>query len=139
MCKDMNDRLVVSLAERDGEPVSTLEAAKPALLHGRAAAMLLQSDFCVTDEDILEAVRNHTFGRPGMCVLAKILYAADKIEPGRSQVTQAYHDQLFSLTLDELVVAVIEENIAYLAGKDRRIAPVTFAFLESFGKGGQLQ
>ena len=49
--------------------------------------------FDITDSDILEAVRVHTFGEPGMCDLAKILYVADKIEPGRNHVT-AEHKQM---------------------------------------------
>lgn len=131
ICKEMNDRLLLSLASRDCMPITSLEQEKPSLLHGRAAAAMLQSDFCVEDRDALEAVRFHTFGMPGMCTLAKILYAADKIEPGRSHVTPDYHKKLFSLSLEELVVCVIKENIQYLESKNKAVAPATRQFLAS--------
>ena len=36
-----------------------------------------------TQEEVLEAIRAHTTGRPGMGPLALVLYVADKIEPAR--------------------------------------------------------
>ncbi len=131
MCKEMNPRLLLSLAARDGAPVTELEQEKPSLLHGRAAAAMLKSDFAVDDADILEAVRNHTFGAPGMSALAKIIYAADKIEPGREHVTPAYLDRLFSLSLNGLVRTVVQENIGWLENRNKSVAPVSRRFLES--------
>ena len=131
MCKDMSDSELVAFALRDGNAISALENAKPSLLHGRAAAVQLANDFGVQDKDILEAVRCHTFGKAGMCALAKIIYAADKIEPGRPHMTAAYFNKLLNLKLDELVKTVLEENIAHLAEKGCAVAPDTRAFLAS--------
>jgi nicotinate-nucleotide adenylyltransferase len=131
MCKDMGNEMLLSFVHRDGNPITTLEQNKPALLHGRAAAVKLQEDFYVTDAEILQAVANHTFGGEHLCPLAKILFAADKIEPGRPQSNPAYLEKLFSMTLDGLVLYVLQENIDYLHGKGKAVAPVSIRFRDA--------
>ena len=54
MCKKMDDELLTSIASRDGKPISDLEKEKPALLHGRAAAVKIESDFGIHDEQIIQ-------------------------------------------------------------------------------------
>jgi nicotinate-nucleotide adenylyltransferase len=123
MCKEMNDDELISFATRDGEGLNELEKTKLGLLHGRAAAIKLKEDFGVTNPAVLEAVREHTVGKAGMCNLAKILYVADKIEPKRPQVTDEYLRKLEGLDLDSLFLAVLKENIAYLDYKGKSVAP----------------
>ncbi len=86
-------RLAEKLAERYGEDVRKAQiaaiyhdACRDAgnLEHGPAAAERIQSDFGVLDEDIVNAIRWHTTGRPGMSRLEKLIYVADSLEPGRS-------------------------------------------------------
>ncbi len=131
MCKEMQPRLIISLALNDGKPVSALESEKPSLLHGRAAAVKLYNDYGIDNVQLLNAVRNHTFGRPGMCDLEKILYVADKIEPGRPQSSSGYIDRLLKLDLDTVVFKVLEDNLAYLKSKKKAIAPITVQLYES--------
>lgn len=52
--------------------------------HGPCAAEIVKSEFQLTNEDILNAVRNHTVGRSEMSLLEQVIYVADYIEPGRS-------------------------------------------------------
>ncbi|MGI5172621.1 bis(5'-nucleosyl)-tetraphosphatase (symmetrical) YqeK [Treponema sp. OMZ 840] len=131
MCKDMDEDALFSLAVLDGHPVSGLEAEKKSLLHGRAAAVLLQKDFGVCNGDVLEAVRCHTFGKAGMGDLAKVLYIADKIEPGRAHSSEAYITQCMNLSLDTLLLAVAEENENYLKNQNKAIASDTFKMIQS--------
>lgn len=134
ICKEMKGPLVLSLAALDGGPVSKLEEDKPSLLHGRAAATVLRKDFSVEDEDILEAVRLHTFGAPGMGDLAKVLYVADKIEPGRSHVTAAYLDRAYAMGLDEVFLFVLKENVDYLRARGKKIALASLQLLSFLEK-----
>ena len=131
MCKDMSDEKIAALAREDGKAITPLEAQKPSLLHGRAAALMLRRDFGVTDKDILQAVAVHTFGEEGMCSLSKVVYVADKIEPGRPQMTKAYSAFLESLSLDELVKKVLVDGIAYLKKKGYTVAPESERLLRS--------
>ncbi|WP_162504713.1 bis(5'-nucleosyl)-tetraphosphatase (symmetrical) YqeK [Treponema endosymbiont of Eucomonympha sp.] len=123
MCKDMDDETLTTLALRDGMPLTPLETQNPALLHGRAAAVKLREGFGVSASEVLEAVRLHTFGKAGMCPLAQIIYVADKIEPGRTQVTTGYLSALEPLTLPQLLRFVTGENLAFLEKQGKRVAP----------------
>ena len=128
MCKDLSDEELLSLAAQDGRPISPLEKTKPPLLHGRAAAVVLQQEYGVSDGDILQAVACHTFGGTGLCPLAKMLFAADKIEPGRPQSTDSYRARLLALPLDAMTLAVVQENIDYLTRRGKTAAPESLAF-----------
>ncbi len=131
VCKEMNNETLLELAAKDGGSISALEHEKPALLHGRAAAVYLQTKLLVTDEQILEAVRHHTFGHVSMCDLAKIIYIADKIEPGRPYNTKKYYDALSSQSLNGITAYVARDNIEVLEKKGRKVSSLSQAFLLS--------
>jgi nicotinate-nucleotide adenylyltransferase len=133
LCKEIGDDASLAMAKAARRELLPLEQEKPGLLHGWAAAQVLRSDFQVTDPELLEAVEFHTFGRVGMSDLAKVIYVADKIEPGRSHVNQEYLEKLQPLGLNELVVSVLEENIEFLVRKGKRVAAESFDLLESLG------
>jgi len=61
-----------------------VEEAAPVLLHGPVAARLLASRFGIEDEEVLAVARWHTTARAGMSALEKVLFLADKVEPGKS-------------------------------------------------------
>lgn len=142
MCKQLSDKEIKKLAKKDGLPISLIEKEKPSLLHGRAAASLLDDvffskSFMANDtevyakkEQILEAVRWHTFGKDGLSALAKIIYIADKIEPGRSYEAKSLLNEIDNLSLDDLVLNVIKDAIAYLERKKKDIALATLRFYE---------
>ena len=51
--------------------------------HQFAGAVLAREMFKIEDEDIIEAIKFHSTGSGNMGLMAKIIYAADKIEPTR--------------------------------------------------------
>jgi predicted HD superfamily hydrolase involved in NAD metabolism len=73
----------LKLADKWHLQVGDLERQSPKLLHGPVAAELAKRALGIDDEEVLEAVRAHTTGSPGMGPLALVLYVADKIEPAR--------------------------------------------------------
>lgn len=131
MCKSMDEKKLLETASRDGNQILKIEKDRPALLHGRAAAVLLKEEWGVDDPEILEAVANHTFGKAGMGDLAKLLYVADKIEPGREQVTEEYTARLMAMTINGMTAAVVGESMEYLKGKGKKVAAETQAFYDS--------
>ena len=131
ICKEMDDSLMISLAKKDGMEISDAEREKVSLLHGRAAAVFIQEEFDVFDGYILESISNHTLGKENLCDLGKIVYCADKIEPGRPQSTEEYRKNLFSKSLNEMTAIVVRENMEYLEKKGKKIAPQSKLFLES--------
>ncbi len=52
-------------------------------LHQFIGPLFAQSEFGITDSEILEAVRFHATGKAHMSPIGKIIYASDKIEPTR--------------------------------------------------------
>ena len=73
----------LALAEEWQLPLGEPERGDPKLLHGPVAAELARRELDVGDEEVLEAIRVHTVGSPGMGPLALAVYVADKIEPAR--------------------------------------------------------
>lgn len=125
MCKDFSDHELFDLAAKDGNPIIPYEKRNPALLHGRAAAVLMKEKFGIEDKDILEAVAYHTSGVMGMCDLSKCLFIADKIEPGRPQSTDEYRERLYKMNLDQMFYAVLYENYSYVLKKGYELFPTT--------------
>lgn len=125
MCKDFSDQELFYLAAKDGNPIIPYEKRNPALLHGRAAAVLMKEKFGIEDKDILEAVAYHTSGVMGMCDLSKCLFIADKIEPGRPQSTDEYRERLYKMNLDQMFYAVLYENYSYVLKKGYELFPTT--------------
>ena len=132
MCKDFSDEKLFELAKKDGEEISKLEENKPSLLHGRAAAILFSEKFNIKDKDVLEAVANHTSGKLGMCDIAKCLFIADKIEPGRPQSTKEYRERLFKMTLDGMFYEVLKENYDYILKKGYTVYDKTLEMIEYY-------
>lgn len=102
------------------------------LYHGETAAVIAQEKFGETDQQVLEAVRVHTFGKKGMDDVAKVLYVADFCEPNRtiSQAIQV-HNLVGKLTLDELVLYVSELIVAHLSDTGKKINEDTKELIDS--------
>ncbi|WP_407426503.1 bis(5'-nucleosyl)-tetraphosphatase (symmetrical) YqeK [Treponema sp.] len=130
MCKKCSDEELFALVKKDGKPISTIEQNNPSLLHGRAAAVLIQEKFGVTDSEIIDAIANHTFGSADSCDFALLLFVADKIEPGRPQSTDEYRANLFAKSCHGIVLAVLEENIEYLTERGKTVAPQSLELAE---------
>lgn len=132
MCKDFPEKKLFSLVKKDGKTLTKLEKSHSALLHGRAAAVLLQKKFGIKDPDILQAVANHTSAAMNCCDLTKCLFLADKIEPGRPQSTDEYRENLYKLTLPQIFYSVLKENYEYMVNKGFEIEEETLKMLDFY-------
>ena len=102
-------------------PVGEPERQSPKLLHGPVAAELARRELGVEDEEVLEAVRAHTTGKPGMGPLALVLYVADKIEPARDYPSV---ERLRGLAQEDLRVAATESLRRAIAHNELRGKPI---------------
>jgi predicted HD superfamily hydrolase involved in NAD metabolism len=59
------------------------EQSAPILLHGPLAAARAQRTWGIGDAEVLDAIRVHTTGRPGMGPVALTVFLADKLEPAK--------------------------------------------------------
>jgi predicted HD superfamily hydrolase involved in NAD metabolism len=76
-------------ARRFGLEVSPVEEEAPILLHGPVGAEILRRDYGIDDPEVLAAARFHSTGRAGMSLLEKVIFVADKIEPGKLRAKPA--------------------------------------------------
>ena len=134
MCKYMDVKTLMRTAREDGRGFSKLEYEKPGLLHARAAAVMLQKSFGVSDRDILEAVRYHTTGIHDMDAIAKVVYIADKIEISRMGVDPALRELSRYGDLDSLFLAVLNNTVSYLKSRQLDISYGTKRLLAAMGK-----
>jgi predicted HD superfamily hydrolase involved in NAD metabolism len=74
---------MLSWIRRAGFRMDRSERALPALWHPHAGAAAARLKWGIRDRDLLEAIRCHTLGGPGMGPLAQAVFVADFIEPGR--------------------------------------------------------
>ncbi len=87
-------------------------------------------EFNVKDADVLNAVRYHTTGRPGMSVLEKIILVADYIDPSRPSREDIKAVRTLAETdLNAAVTLVLTEKIAY--NKDNALHPRTLEAMKS--------
>lgn len=110
----------------DTEFGTTMEEV-PKILHGPCGAIVAKNDFGIDDQDILNAISNHTCGRPDMSLLEKIIFIADAIEEGREYIGV---DDLRKLAYKDLDMAVLlslegtrqkiddEDGVWFKASKD---------------------
>jgi nicotinate-nucleotide adenylyltransferase len=134
LCKTMDEKRMIDFAQKDGGEISKIEQKKYSLLHGRAAAIYLQEVFRVTDADILEAVKFHTYASESMGALAKIVYISDKIEIGREDVDPKMRDFNRYKDLDSLFEFVFKDTVAYLNAKNLVLSEGTLKLMAAIEK-----
>lgn len=106
--------------------LSEIEKQSVALLHSKAGAVLAAEKYGVTDEDILNAIRYHTTGRPGMSLLEKIIFVSDYIEPGRDTAPNLpLVRRLAYENIDDCVLQILQDTLLYLKTTDAEVDPMT--------------
>jgi predicted HD superfamily hydrolase involved in NAD metabolism len=83
---------LLSLADAYGVETDSVERAAPVLVHGPVAARMLVRDYEYRDAEALAGIDCHTTARTGMSMLEKVLFIADKIEPGKLGRSPAWRE-----------------------------------------------
>ena len=120
----------LELADKWRLQVGDLERQSPKLLHGPVAAELARRELGIEDEEVLEAIRAHTTGRPGMGPLALVLYVADKIEPARDYPSVGRLRKLAREDLNEAAAESLRRAIAHNEGRGKATHPASIKTLD---------
>ncbi len=123
----MDDEEILKYCEKKGLPVSKVEKGNPVrLLHAKAGAQVAKDTYDCDDEEILDAIRYHTTGRPNMSLLEKICFTADYIEPGRQEAPRLdlIRKESF-IDLDKAILYILEDTIGFLENESFEIEPTT--------------
>lgn len=116
----------ISFCEKHNISITEIEQRNPFLLHGKIGSYMAANKFGIQDEDILNAILNHTTGRPGMSMLEKIVFIADYIEPSRKK--QPNLKGIRKLAFEDLegaLIWILKDTLEYLDGKNGEIDPMT--------------
>ena len=111
-----------------------------ALLHGLAGMVLANTQYGVTNPDILEAIRVHSTGKVNMSMLDKIIFLADYIEPNRKFPGVNDIRLAAEQSLDAGVLCGFDMTIRHLIDSGDSIYPLTILsrndLLRHMKKGG---
>lgn len=124
--KCLSDDKKIAVCKKNNMEINSVERRNPYLLHAKAGCCIAKNKFNIDDQDILNAIFNHTTGRPGMSTLEKIIYIADYIEPSRKQAPNlpAVRKQAF-LDLDRTLVKILSDILNYLQDGGGELDPLT--------------
>lgn len=125
------------LCDENGIELSAFEKENPALIHAKLGAFLAESKYGIKNKDILDSIRTHTTGEPGMSLLQKIIFTADFIEPRRDQAKNLYEIRKLAFTdLNKAIEKILYDTLNYLGKKkDAPIDPSTRLTYEYYSKG----
>ena len=104
-----------------------IELRLPVLLHGSLGAEILRHEWGIDDMEILGAIACHTIGCPEMNTLDKILFLADKIEPGKSYPRLMKVKELATTDLDGAVLELLDQLIEFHVDMKELIHPAGLA------------
>ncbi len=126
----------LSLCEKYGVRLTVTEIENPALIHGKLGAYLAKHRYGIDDEEILEAIRVHTVGKPAMSLLDRIVYVSDYIEPSR-KINGAVHKlddirKIAFLNIDMAVYQILENTVSYLSDSYKKIDEMSFKTMEYY-------
>lgn len=123
--RDIRGEDAFKLCEKYRIEIGIIGRRQPELLHGPLGSKVAMMEYGITDTDILEAIHWHTTGCDNMSLLAKIIYIADYIEPGRNfpGVDEVRH--LAFNDIDRAMIVALDRTIKYVMIKGALIHPDT--------------
>ncbi|MDR2042941.1 MAG: bis(5'-nucleosyl)-tetraphosphatase (symmetrical) YqeK [Clostridium sp.] len=124
--KCMSNERRLFICERHNISVNEIERNNPTLLHAKVGSFLAMEEYHVYDSDIVNAILNHTTGRPGMSLLEKIIFVADYIEPNREHAPGLQEiRKLAFVDLEKALFRILDNTLKYLTGTGAEIDPMT--------------
>jgi len=120
-----NDKKI-NICEKHHISITEVEKRNPYLLHAKVGAYLAEHKYEVHNQDVLNAIMNHTTGRPNMSLLEKIIFIADYIEPGRKQAPNL--DTIRSMSFQDLnqaLIMILKDTLEYLKKGEGELDPMT--------------
>lgn len=124
LAKYFKPHTLLEMAQSEGLPIDPIDESNPHLLHAAVGAVVARDEFGVQDNEVLEAIANHTLGKPGMSPLSCIVFLADSLEAGRGDT-----DELNTLratsrnNLQQAIWMTCDYSVRYLLDNHKLIHP----------------
>lgn len=124
--KCLSNEKKLSICSKHNISINESEKKNPFLLHAKVGGFLAKDKYHISDSEIINAIVNHTTGRPGMSLLEKIIFVADYIEPGRKQAPNLQEiRKLAFVDLEQALVKILEDTLKYIEASEDVIDPMT--------------
>ncbi len=125
--KEMPPKEQLQLLEEFDIIITSAERCAHKLLHAVTGPVIARTEFGITDEAVLSAIRYHTTGKAGMTLLEKIIYVADFISEERSfPGVEQLRVKAFE-NLDDAVFAGLAFTLQDLTARGKPVHPDTVA------------
>lgn len=129
----------LAICEKYNIAVNDAEHKNPYLLHAKVGSFLAMKKYGVTDKDVINAILNHTTGRPGMSLLEKIIWVADYIEPGCKQAPNlALIRKMAFEDLDQALLTALKDTLEYLHAGKMEVDTMTQRTYDFYRNGGEV-
>lgn len=124
--KEWKKEALLAKAESHNLIWDKTDILNPHLLHSRVGALIAAEEFDIQDTEILNAITQHTLGKPNMSLLEKILFVADIIEPNRPLAWSApVKEALEKNGLNNAIITAIQASVKEIIDKKAFIHPLT--------------
>jgi predicted HD superfamily hydrolase involved in NAD metabolism len=118
--KHFSDEELIKKCKKQNILLTEDEKKAKSGLHAIYGAWLVKHKYGIEDQDIRNAIRWHTTGKPNMALLEKIVFTADYIEPRRNEAKNlTFIRSLAFQDLDECIYHILIGTLNYLEEKDR--------------------
>lgn len=112
--REVNSKESIAKAQELGIELDMIEQEQPVLIHDKLGVYNARHKYGVDDKEILAGILYHTTGAADMTDLAKVVYLADMLEPGRDfPGIEELRKQAFK-NLDKAMVMAYDSTLRYL-------------------------
>ena len=122
--KEQNEEIM----KRNHQTINNKE--NPRINHAIVGAVYAKEKYHL-DEEIIHAISSHTIGDIPMSTLDKIVFVADKIEPGKNYSKIEEERKLAKENLDKAIILCIENNHQKLMKENKKISPKSIEVLNN--------
>ena len=98
------------------------------MLHAQVGAFVAESEFGISDSEILEAISKHQSGAEDMTVLDNIVRLADITEPERTSASAVQMRELAKISMEEALLYGLRETINKCVNEDLYLEPVAAVY-----------
>ncbi len=124
IARDLQPSQLIEQAKLYNLPISADDLLSPLILHAPLGAKLAELSWGIKDSEILAAISYHTIPDIKMSDLAKIVFIADSIEPGRSDFAGLeLIRQTAAIDLNQTIILILADGFEFLKAKNRPIHP----------------
>ena len=124
--KGLSPKEMRRIAEENRLTDDSTVLADPGLLHSVVGAWIAEKSFGMEDPAVLQAIRYHTTGSPGMAPLDMCVCLSDSIEPLRGDYPMLDEIRaLAELSVPRALLLSLETTAEYVASRGRFLHPRT--------------